>query len=195
MAYRNGKDIVFDIDDADFQKLAKKIKNIADGRLQRREVIKILRRQMKDVERGVREFTPVRGADNKDRQFSFRSGENKGSPITSQANFGMKGNMGPRSSMATKKKIFPRGNLKRSIGIMTNRDRKSVGVRVAPRKGRRRRVDGFYGWWHVYGWHPFGSKNKIPANDFIWDGAKAKLPSTSTEMTAQLRKYIEKQLR
>lgn len=196
MANGNHKDITFRIDDADFKQFTKRVKGIADGKIRKREVLKILKRQMSDMERGVKSNTPVRGADSNNK-FEFNKGENKGTSIVNQANKGFKGVTGTRSSMKTKKRIFPRGNLKKSIGLSNNnRLKDSIGVRLAPRKGRRKKTfDGFYGWWHVYGWHPFGSETKVPANDFIWKGAKPHMSAAEVGMTKKLEKYIKKQLK
>jgi hypothetical protein len=105
--------------------------------------------------------------------------------------------------MKTKKRIAPRGNLRSSITTSANKDRSrgQVGARVHPGKGKGRKYDGFYGWWHVYGWTPFVKDGKrkhgkrIKPNDFIWKGGKAAIPVTATGMSDELEKYITRKLR
>ncbi len=203
MANSKQKILKFEIDDEGFQKLLKSIKSVKNGAEKKRAITKVLKRQMKAIEVAVRANTPVRGSSTKAARasgkagHSFKKGELAGGNIA-HARLTKRGqSLGTK--IGTDKKGNPkmrmRGNLKNSIGQMV--DRRRIGVRVAPRKGKRKRYDGFYGWWHVYGWTPFIKDGKskygkrIPPNDFIWKAAAPLLPAVARKMSTETATYIK----
>jgi len=193
MAYSKHKDLNFKIDSSEYDKLVRHIKHITETQVKRREILKIMKRQMKPIEKGVKNKTPVRRT-SKNKLFSLvDKSSHVGVNIQSQYNLNKK-NMGSRSSITTRKRKAPRGNLKRSIMTSANKDKKNVGVRVHPMKGKRKRYDGYYGWWLVYGWNPFGG-DRIEGNDFLWKGAVSNIPTTANGMSNELEKYITRKLK
>ncbi len=198
----NGKhqDISFAIDDKRFKHLINRIKKVEKSAQKRREILSILKKQLKPIETAVAANTPVRGLERTEKvPFKFGADKNSGLGIANQYNLRFKGSQGVRVSMVTKKRKFPRGNLKRSIGTMKVKDKVNVNARVAPRSGKKKKVhDGFYGWWHIYGWTPFVKDGKskygkrVPANDFIWKAAAPLLRGSATAMTKELKKFIKR---
>lgn len=141
-----------------------RIKKLGTIREKRAKILMILRRQMKPIEAGVRQNTPE-----SDRDHTRK--DRNGNIIT-----------------------IPKGNLKKSIGIKTSKNKTNPTVMVGPRAGRKAKYDGFYGWWHIYGWSPWRGP-RIEANDFIWDGAAPLMDATESRMSDELTRYIERQIK
>ena len=95
-------------------------------------------------------------------------------------------------------KVYAPNNLKNSMAIKTGKSKINPTVLVGPRQGRKAKTyDGFYAWWHIYGWSPFHKRGTVPPkmikpNDFIWEGAAPHLSVAETSMSNELKNYIGK---
>jgi len=155
-------DINFDIQG--FEKLAKDIRVFADDKVKRKEILAVLRRQMKPILNAVKANTPVA-----DKPIEYRG------------------------------KTYAVGNLKKSIATKTAKSKQPT-VLTGPRQGKKVKYDGFYAWWHIYGWSPFYKRGTVPPkmikpNDFIWKAAASKISSTESGMSKELENYIAKKAR
>jgi hypothetical protein len=152
-------DINFDIQG--FEKLANDVKSLANDRVKKKQIVAILKRQMKPIEKAVKANTPIAKGD-----------------------------------IVIRGKTYSPYNLQKSIATKTAKSAQPT-VMVGPRQGKKAPYDGFYAWWHIYGWSPFYKRGSVPPkmvkpNDFIWEGAKAKINSTESGMTKELENYIGK---
>lgn len=171
-----------EIDDANFQKFIRHVKKIKDTNKKKTEIRKIINRQMKPIVPAVKSKTPVRDND------LLRPVNTIEDASISKIR---------RTGSGNNTKGYQRGNLRRSIGLKTlrkhSRNKDIVAVSVTPRKGKRYEgKEGFYGWWRVYGWRPWGTAKRHPKDDFIAKGGLAKLHTAATRMRIETRKYLER---
>lgn len=130
-------------------------------RTKRLEVLKILRRQMQTIKEAVKANTPV------------------GTHASSRR---------VKSGQSYKYEV---GNLKESIGIFTGKSKFRPMVFVGPAMGARKKHDGFYAFWVIYGARHY--KNAKP-NDFVRQGAAPYMKAVTGQMTDKLKKYIDKRI-
>ena len=84
--------------------------------------------------------------------------------------------------------IYKPGNLKKSIKIKTSRSKRYPNVLVGPNMGRRGKYDGYYAFFLQY-----GTRN-MRGNDFIDKATSPLLPKLHTEMSQEMKDYIEKMI-
>lgn len=149
--------------------LAQKILELPD-RTKRLEVLKILRRQMREIRDVVRNATPV-----SDRTSSRMAWVNY-----------------------EKKRVFYKpGNLRKSIGIYTGKSKFKPNVYVGPamtkRGGKLKKNDGYYAAFLVYG---TGTSAKSKKHyDYIRRAAAPYLGSVSKTSANEIKKYIDKRIK
>ena len=139
------------------ENVMREIQQVKDDKIKRKQVLALMRRQAAPVRTAIKNETPTA-----DSVIIGRGG-----------------------------KEYPVGNLKKSIGIKTlKKGRKygatHIGVAVGPRKGGKKKNDGFYGFFLQYG------TAYTEPNDFIKRGSDKVMPQVATETTEQLKKYIIK---
>ena len=151
--------MIFEIEG--MQELTAKIKALPD-RTKRLEVLKILRRQMNPIKKAVKDATPVAT------RASSRSVKSVG---------------GEKKTY----KYEPE-NLKKSIGIFTGKSKYFPAVYVGPAMGVKKRYDGYYGFFVIYG------TKFIKGTDYVRKTAAPLLPNVTKVMTSDLKKYIDKRI-
>lgn len=157
MIAKNGQQASgFLVDIEGMDKVINMIRTLPD-RTKRLEILKILRRQVEPIKEAVKKNTPVYDYTVKRRV--------KGASTVYE---------------------YKPGNLKESISIFSGKSRNFPTVYVGPAMGVKKKYDGYYGFFVIY-----GTKNGIEGNDFVRKGASNVLPSVTNEATQKLKKYIE----
>tara|TARA_R110000868_G_scaffold108761_4_gene296613 strand:- start:4113 stop:4610 length:498 start_codon:yes stop_codon:yes gene_type:complete len=142
--------------------LIRKIKALPD-RTKRLEVLKILRRQMNPIKKAVRDNTPI----------ATRSSSRSVKSVGGQP----------------KRYKYEPENLKKSIGIFTGKSRLMPAVYVGPAMGAKRKYDGYYGFFVIYG------TKFMKGDDFVRKAAAPLIQNVTKVMTTDLKKYIDKRIK
>lgn len=83
--------------------------------------------------------------------------------------------------------LYP-GNLRKSLGILTVKDRKNAAVIVAPRAGKKRKYDGYYA--HMVE----GGTTNMPAQPFMGPAFRKTKGKVTKEMERKVSLVIQKQI-
>lgn len=88
-------------------------------------------------------------------------------------------------------KIYPVGNAKKSINIITGKSKLYPTVVVGPTIGKNRKYDAWYLYLLVYGWKDNRNTRYL---DYIHKTASPLISNVNKVMTSDLKKYIDKRI-
>ena len=143
-------------------RIVKEIEKL-DDKMKRKEIIKILRRQVEPMKEAIKAEAPVY-----DRTVARYTTDGKVADI------------------------YKAGNLRDSITIKSGRNKGYPNVAVGPAFGVKKKYDGYYSFFVVYG---YAGNNRVAPNDFILRGATKVWKQVTEGTSDKLEKYIERKIK